>query len=175
MTRQHPAGAGPAVFGRSAAGEARAGSAEARAPARTTARDDERYEAGGLRRRLVRSDLSAVPEVRCALRELLRHWGRPGIADIAELLTSELVTNALIHTENDAEVTATLAASRLRVEVRDHLERLPEPLFADPDESTHGRGLFLVQALADAWGVRMQGHGTGKVVWFELDGDPAGA
>ncbi|MFI5806382.1 ATP-binding protein [Streptomyces sp. NPDC051561] len=129
----------------------------------------------GLCCRLGRADLTAVPEVRRALRELLRHWGRPGCAEVAELLTSELVTNALIHTDCDAELTATLHRSTLRVEVRDYLERLPEPKLADCDESTHGRGLLLVQALADAWGVRMQGRGLGKVVWFELDGGPAGA
>ncbi|MEU8887681.1 ATP-binding protein [Streptomyces sp. NPDC048442] len=128
-----------------------------------------------MRCRLDRADLTAVPEVRRALRELLRHWGHPDCADVAELLTSELVTNALIHTESDAELHATLAASKLRVEVHDHLSRLPEPRpAAGCDENTHGRGLLLVQALADSWGVRMQGHGPGKVVWFELDGGPAG-
>ncbi|MFJ6694795.1 ATP-binding protein [Streptomyces sp. NPDC091272] len=128
-----------------------------------------------MRRRLGRADLTAVPEVRHALRELLRHWGRPGCADVAELLASELVTNALIHTESDAELHVTLAGSTLRVEVHDHLSRLPEPVAAGGDEDTNGRGLLLVQALADAWGVRVQGHGPGKVVWFELDGGPAGA
>ncbi|MBB6434481.1 anti-sigma regulatory factor (Ser/Thr protein kinase) [Streptomyces candidus] len=175
MTRQHPVGAGPVVHGCSAAGGPGTSNADARAPAAQMADEDgRRYETAGLRRRLGHADLTAVPEVRHALRELLRCWGRPGRADIAELLTCELVTNALIHTEGDAEVTAALAAARLRVEVRDRLEQLPEPLLADaePDGSTHGRGLFLVQALADAWGVRMQGHGGGKVVWFELDGDP---
>ncbi|MCX5203375.1 ATP-binding protein [Streptomyces sp. NBC_00237] len=127
-----------------------------------------------MRCRLGRADLTAVAEARRALRELLRHWGQPDCTDVAELLTSELVTNALIHTESDAELTATLAASTLRVEVRDQLSRMPEPRLASCDENTHGRGLLLVQALADAWGVRMQGHGPGKVVWFELDGGRAG-
>jgi anti-sigma regulatory factor (Ser/Thr protein kinase) len=131
-------------------------------------------EAFGLCCRLGRSDLTVVSEVRRSLRELLRHWGRRGSADVAELLTSELVTNALIHTGGDAELTVTLHRTVLRVEVRDYLERLPEPMLADCDESTHGRGLLLVQALADAWGVRMQGSDLGKVVWFELDGGPAG-
>jgi anti-sigma regulatory factor (Ser/Thr protein kinase) len=91
---------------------------------------------------------------------------------VAELLTSELVTNALIHTEDGAVVTATVAPARLRVEVRDFTTGAFEPQASAPsDESTHGRGLVLVQSLADSWGVRTQG--PGKVVWFELDGGRA--
>jgi anti-sigma regulatory factor (Ser/Thr protein kinase) len=124
-----------------------------------------------LRRRLGRSDLRAVPEVRRALRELLTHWGRPGRSEIAELLTSELVTNALIHTDHDALLTATVGPRGLRVEVRDFVGRRPRLRVPNADEGTHGRGLVLVQSLADAWGVRA--HGVGKVVWFELDGGTA--
>jgi anti-sigma regulatory factor (Ser/Thr protein kinase) len=109
-----------------------------------------------------------VPEVRRALRELLRHWGRPGRAEIAELLTSELVTNALIHTDHDAILTATVGPRGLRVEVRDFVGRRPRLRVPHADDGTHGRGLVLVQSLADAWGVRA--HGVGKAVWFELDG-----
>lgn len=124
-----------------------------------------------LRRRLGRSDLRAVPEVRGALRELLRTWGRPGRSEIAELLTSELVTNALVHTDRDAILTATVRPGRLRVEVRDFVGRRPKLCVPNADDGTHGRGLMLVQSLADAWGVRADG--VGKVVWFELDGGPA--
>ncbi|WP_412080368.1 ATP-binding protein [Streptomyces sp. SCL15-6] len=126
----------------------------------------ERQAVPQLRRRLGRADLRAVPEARRALRELLRHWGRPERSEIAELLTSELVTNALVHTDDDAELTATVSERGLRVEVRDRVARLPRQRAAEPDESTHGRGLVLVQSLADAWGVRS--HDVGKSVWFEL-------
>ncbi|MFF4558036.1 ATP-binding protein [Streptomyces sp. NPDC001422] len=121
-----------------------------------------------LRRRLVKADLRAVPEVRRALRELLCHWGMPGRSETAELLTSELVTNALVHTDHDAVLTATVGPRRLRVEVRDFVGRRPRLRVPDADDGTHGRGLVLVQSLADAWGVRA--HGVGKAVWFELDG-----
>ncbi|PWI20408.1 hypothetical protein DI272_10725 [Streptomyces sp. Act143] len=124
-----------------------------------------------LRRRLGRADLRAVPEVRRALRELLRHWGRPGRSEIAELLTSELVTNALVHTDHDAVLTATVGPRGLRVEVRDFVARRPRLRVPNADDGTHGRGLFLVQSLADAWGVRA--HGVGKAVWFELDAGAA--
>ncbi|MEV6314371.1 ATP-binding protein [Streptomyces sp. NPDC051776] len=137
-----------------------------------------------LNKRLRRADLAAVAEVRESLRELLRQqsWGKEERADIAELLISELVTNALIHTGREAEVTATLVGQepggavpapqdedRLRVEVRDFADR--RPVVRRPDgEGTGGRGMMLVQALADAWGVRPVG--AGKVVWFELAGEP---
>jgi anti-sigma regulatory factor (Ser/Thr protein kinase) len=120
-----------------------------------------------LNRRLGRADLGAVPEARKALRELLRHWGRPGRSEIAELLTSELVTNALVHTDHDAVLTATVGPRGLRVEVRDFVARRPRLCGPDTGDGTHGRGLVLVQSLADAWGVRV--HGVGKAVWFELD------
>ncbi|WP_345041861.1 ATP-binding protein [Streptomyces sannanensis] len=119
-----------------------------------------------LRRRLGRADYPAIAEVRHALRDMLGGRDRPSTADVAELLTSELVTNALIHTDEGAVVTATVGGSRLRVEVGDSTTVLPGPRMPTADEGTHGRGLFLVQALADAWGVRAQG--AGKVVWFEL-------
>ncbi|MFG2985200.1 ATP-binding protein [Streptomyces sp. NPDC048258] len=117
-----------------------------------------------------RADLKAVGEIRRALRELMRHRYRTDSAEVAELLVTELVTNALVHTEQGAEVSASLAATRLRVEVRDYASRRPLPYVPTADDGTHGRGLMLVQALADAWGVDVVEPGRGKVVWFELDG-----
>ncbi|MCX4528755.1 MULTISPECIES: ATP-binding protein [unclassified Streptomyces] len=121
-------------------------------------------------RSLRRADLKAVGEVRRALRELMRHRCRSDTAEAAELLITEVVTNALVHTEQGAEVSASLAAGRLRVEVRDYAARRPRPHVPTADDGTHGRGLVLVQALADAWGVDAPARGGGKVVWFELAG-----
>lgn len=121
-------------------------------------------------RRLGRADLHAVPEIRRELRELLGQWGRCDSTDVAQLLASELVTNALVHTEQGAVVTAVVASSTLRVEVRDFITGLPAPgppgHLRQDSLDTNGRGLFLVQSLADSWGIRTQG--MGKVVWFEL-------
>ncbi|MFH0521149.1 ATP-binding protein [Streptomyces sp. M41] len=149
------------VVGASSVEMAEDGAASAGEPARTSQ----------LRRRLGRADLRAVPESRRELRELLRHWGRPGRSDVAELLTSELVTNALVHTDDDAVLTATVGPRGLRVEVRDFVARRPRLRVPDADDGTNGRGLVLVQSLADAWGVRV--HGVGKAVWFELDAGAA--
>lgn len=124
-----------------------------------------------LRRTLGRADLRAVPESRRAVRELLTHWGTPEQSAVAELLTSELVTNALVHTDDGAVLTATVGPRGLRVEVRDFVSREPRPRRPCTDDGTHGRGLVLVEALADEWGVST--HGTGKSVWFELGADAA--
>ncbi|MEU2777336.1 ATP-binding protein [Streptomyces sp. NPDC007162] len=131
----------------------------------------ERGHPSQLRRRLGRSDLRAVPEARRELRELLRHWGRPGRSEIAELLTSELVTNALVHTDREAVLTAVVEPGQLRVEVRDFVARRPRVCAPDTGDGTHGRGMVLVDSLADAWGV--QAHEVGKSVWFELDAEAA--
>jgi anti-sigma regulatory factor (Ser/Thr protein kinase) len=126
-----------------------------------------------LRYAVRRADLRAVADTRRRLRDQLRQWGVPALADTAELLATEIVTNALQHTGGGAVVTATLSpgpARRLRVEVHDSLARRP-PLRPQggarpPDDATSGRGLLLVEALADTWGI--QARGVGKTVWFEL-------
>ncbi|MFD7550125.1 ATP-binding protein [Streptomyces sp. NPDC059578] len=121
-----------------------------------------------LKRRFSRTDgLRAVPESRRAVRELLGHWGRPGQAETAELLTSELVTNALVHTDRAAVLRVAAGPRRLRVEVRDFVRYRPRPRGPVPHEATGGRGLMLVESLSDRWGVR--GLGIGKTVWFELE------
>ncbi|MFF9350014.1 ATP-binding protein [Streptomyces sp. NPDC014734] len=118
---------------------------------------------------MVRADLAGVGEVRHALREFLRYRCRDESAGVAELLLSELVTNALIHTDGGAVLTVSVTAARLRVEVRDFGSGLPVSHVPDADDGTHGRGLVLVRGLADAWGIGA--HALGKVVWFELDGE----
>ncbi|RKE18492.1 ATP-binding protein [Streptomyces sp. TLI_171] len=129
------------------------------------------YQPGcALHRRLHASldaaDLVAVGAIRRRLRAALDHWGVPELADTAELLASELVTNALVHTGKAAVFDAVLTGEqRLRVEVEDRTSRLPGR--RNPGETaTNGRGLLLVEALADDWGVQLRGDG--KVTWFEL-------
>lgn len=121
-----------------------------------------------LRQHLRQGNLHAVAEVRGLLREQLRRWGVAGLVDTAELLVSELVTNALVHTDRGAVLTATLSGERsprLRVEVYDFAAHRPKARVAG-DHAANGRGLMIVQLLADAWGVRSQP--VGKTVWFEL-------
>lgn len=129
----------------------------------------ERQELGRLHRRLCGADLAAVSEVRCAVRELLRYRWKEEPAQVAELLLSELVTNALVHTDEGAVVAVSVAPQRLRVEVRDFVPGMPVSHVPNADDGTHGRGLILVESLADAWGISPKA--LGKVVWFELDGE----
>jgi anti-sigma regulatory factor (Ser/Thr protein kinase) len=146
----------------------------------TAVEEVERGPRLSLTKRVRHADLSAVAEVRKGLRELLWYWGAPGRADVAELLASELVTNALVHTMRGAVVTATLESGpggpggrhlgRLRFEVRDFASRHPTLRARAADDETSGRGLLLVHSLSDAWGVRS--HGVGKALWFELEARP---
>ncbi len=85
------------------------------------------------------------------------------------LLVSEMVTNVLVHTDTDAlllaEVTGEAGARWLRVQVTDTGDDLPHR--RRPGElASSGRGLMLVELLADAWGVDPRGEG--KSIWFEL-------
>lgn len=143
-------------------------------PREPSVEDGGAVDALEITRSVRRADLKAVGEVRRSLRELMRHRCPADTAEVAELLITELVTNALVHTDQGAEVSARLAADRLRVEVRDYAARRPRPYVPTADDGTHGRGLVLVQALADAWGVDAAVQAGGKVVWFELDGGLGG-
>jgi hypothetical protein len=84
----------------------------------------------------------------------------------AELVTSELVTNVLIHTDSPATLRVLVAADAVRVEVHDDCAVLPVGGILDPF-ATSGRGLVLVDRLTHRWGVTRE-PGAGKNVWFEL-------
>jgi anti-sigma regulatory factor (Ser/Thr protein kinase) len=88
------------------------------------------------------------------------------IAAVVALATSEIVTNALVHAEGDVAVTVRFDDDTLRVEVTDRSPQLPVVLHAAPD-ATSGRGMGIVEAVADRWGVEMLPDG-GKVVWFSV-------
>lgn len=106
--------------------------------------------------------------VSAARRTVTALCGPAGLAmlnDTAALLTSEVVTNAVVHGDGTVLVRAHTAAGRLRVEVEDEGDGGPVEKQAARD-AEGGRGLALVAALADDWGVeRVPG---GKYVWFEL-------
>ncbi|GAB2984167.1 ATP-binding protein [Streptomyces pseudoechinosporeus] len=96
------------------------------------------------------------------------------LADTAELLTSELVSNAVKHSDGPVTVRLHTRAGVVRIGVMDDHPELPGPLPCTPDED-FGRGLYLVDALADSWGrypITDRSRTPGwKVVWFELAAD----
>lgn len=119
----------------------------------------------------------AAAAARRFVRDTLQSWvvtgadaDGNGLVDDAVLLTSELVTNAVVHAGTPVHVTCKLAGSNVEVVVRDSqpASLVPEP--PDPScgsaERTNGRGLLLPSALASAWGVT---YGrTAKAVWFRI-------
>jgi anti-sigma regulatory factor (Ser/Thr protein kinase) len=120
-----------------------------------------------------RHDLQGVRRARQFLREWLRSVQLAGMTDAAELLASEVVTNALVHGDTDVDIHVRRYPERVRVEVRDsdpHLA-LPDPHALRNDEAEGGRGLVIVSAMASAWGNSPSGRG--KTVWFELPTEPA--
>lgn len=87
------------------------------------------------------------------------------------LLLSELVTNAVCHGRvppgRRVGTRLTLGGGCLRIEVADANDDLPLPRTAGEDDES-GRGLALVDALADGWGTYRRAGGVGKCVWVEL-------
>jgi anti-sigma regulatory factor (Ser/Thr protein kinase) len=119
-------------------------------------------------------NLRSVTRARHAFRDAAAGWGLcEEMADTAELLLSELVTNACRHAKSPegryitVSWTLTPPAGLLRLEVADANRRLPAPRTAAPDDEC-GRGLELLAALATDWGVSDRPLGVGKVVWVEL-------
>lgn len=106
---------------------------------------------------------------RRSTRQLLIAWGvDPAAVDAAELVVSELLTNAARQSEDLVEVVLACAGSVLRIEIADTSHRMPVlPVEDVGPDATSGRGLLLVAALTDRWGV--QSEGLGKRVWAEID------
>ncbi|MET7697456.1 SpoIIE family protein phosphatase [Streptomyces sp. NPDC005485] len=130
-------------------------------------------QAGGrLQQHVAPGDPEALTEARHMIRAAVRAWGAGDRADEIELAADELITNALMHTEGSAIVTLRMLAGperRLRVEVEDSSSALPRRREAG-ESGVSGRGLMLVDLLADVWGV--EARGSGKCVWCEF-GVPA--
>ncbi|WP_369276315.1 ATP-binding protein [Streptomyces sp. R11] len=109
----------------------------------------------------------AVRAARAEVRRQLEGWGladRDELVDVAELLVSELATNAVRHSASRFRLSLFAAHGILRCEVSDGGCRVPVVLDAGASES--GRGMFLVDALSRRWGCHRDG--PGKTVWFEL-------
>ncbi|MEU1348598.1 ATP-binding protein [Streptomyces sp. NPDC005775] len=111
---------------------------------------------------------SRIGQVRRIISAQLRYWHLDPLIDQAALGVTELLTNVHRHAQPDKSCTVEveLLLERLTVSVHDHDPRLPTVREAG-DSSTSGRGLALIAAVSESWGVRPRG-GAGKVVWFTL-------
>ncbi|WP_217176751.1 SpoIIE family protein phosphatase [Streptomyces sp. AC495_CC817] len=137
--------------------EGRAGATSAPAPTRRTALT------------VAQAEPERIAGARQQVRELLHDWTSGDQVDSAVLLVSEMLTNVLVHTDADAllvaEMTGESGKRRMRFEVTDASDDLPHK--RHPGElASSGRGLVLMDVLADAWGV--DPRGDGKSIWCEL-------
>ena len=89
------------------------------------------------------------------------------VADAAELLTDELVTNAVRHGGGWFKVTASVGTRRVRVAVSDRSGAAPLVVYRPGHSLDHGRGLTIVDALASNWGIER--HEAEKQIRFEID------
>ncbi|MFG2873410.1 SpoIIE family protein phosphatase [Streptomyces sp. NPDC048338] len=113
----------------------------------------------------------SVATARAFVRDTLQGWGYGEVVDDAVVLTSELVTNAVVHAGTSADVLCLRSEDGVRVEVADRYPEREIPVqggrtVAHPDRE-NGRGLLLCAALATRWGVEYTP--TQKHVWFQLD------
>ncbi|MFF5447871.1 SpoIIE family protein phosphatase [Streptomyces sp. NPDC012888] len=131
---------------------------------------DESAPGGGrLQQHVAQGDPEALVSARHMIGAAVRAWGAGERADEIELAADELIVNALMHTDGPAIVTLRVLpgpARRLRVEVEDRSSALPRRRDAG-EAGVSGRGLMLVDRLAEVWGV--ESRGGGKCVWCEFD------
>lgn len=116
---------------------------------------------------------SSAAAARTFVRDMLRRSNHTSLEDAALLCVTELVANVSVHTDSsECMVTVKDSDEDVVIEVTDEALEVPavEPL---SDESEHGRGLRIVEALARDWGV-LRHSDSGKSVWLQLC-DPGGA
>ncbi|MER0242553.1 ATP-binding protein [Streptomyces sp. HSW2009] len=108
-----------------------------------------------------------IGQVRRIVSAQLRYWHLDQLIESVALGVSELLTNVYLHAEPDKRCTVDLVwvLDQLTVSVRDRDVREPAPPAPGP-LGTHGRGLALVAAVSQSWGVRQVAGG--KAVWFAL-------
>jgi anti-sigma regulatory factor (Ser/Thr protein kinase) len=114
---------------------------------------------------LLAGEARSAGAARRFLNDTLNRWEAARYSDSAVVVLSELVTNAALHARTEIAVRVVLDRSGLRLEVADGSPRPPIARHYS-DQATTGRGLALVAALSQEWGVQL--GDTGKVVWAVL-------
>lgn len=110
----------------------------------------------------------SVPEARHHVVTTLQQWGYDTVVETARLLTSELVTNAVLHARTEMTVTVEDSEAGVRISVAD-ASPVPPSLRRHSTTATTGRGLRLLDQLAREWSV--DDDNGGKTVWFTLSDD----
>lgn len=119
------------------------------------------------RARLVLSaEPSSVAEGRQFVREVLNEWGMVSFREAVVLVASELITNALLHTDSPPTIELLLTRSGLRLQIEDESGMQPRRRSYAVDATT-GRGMLLVESMTARWGT--EPVPGGKVVWCEFD------
>jgi len=108
---------------------------------------------------------AAAARARRFVSETMSGWGCVDSIPDAELLVSELVTNAVLHARSATEVTIERDGATVRISVHDASTARPRLRNYGPEAVT-GRGLLLVDRIASRWGVDPEA--AGKWVWFEI-------
>jgi anti-sigma regulatory factor (Ser/Thr protein kinase) len=111
-------------------------------------------------------DNAAAARARRFVSDTLRAWGHEDAIADAELLVSELVTNAVLHARSETRVTVEREGTTVRVSVCDDSSARPRLRNYGPDAVT-GRGLVIVDRIAQRWGI--DPSDAGKCVWFEIE------
>lgn len=105
--------------------------------------------------------------IRRIVRSFLLEWGMPELSDPVELAVTELVANVVRHVpDRRCGLLLLRQTAGVRVEVSDSSSQLPDMPAELDTESENGRGLVLLDAVTDKWGVS-PASGGGKTVWFE--------
>ncbi|WP_375485642.1 SpoIIE family protein phosphatase [uncultured Jatrophihabitans sp.] len=107
-----------------------------------------------------------VSVVRRQARQTLASWQLDGLDYTATLVVSELVTNIVRYARSGGWLQLQQLGDGVRIVARDDSESLPDFDLDPDDDETHGRGLMLVRAVADQWGVQLESDG--KTIWVEL-------
>jgi anti-sigma regulatory factor (Ser/Thr protein kinase) len=115
---------------------------------------DQTSAAVGLARRFVLDETADLPK------ELL---------DSIAVMVSELASNAVLHAQSKFRICVERLPHSVRIEVTDFGGGFPEPQLQQPSDALHGRGLFIVQHMANEWGITESRDGDGKSVWFSVD------
>ncbi len=111
-----------------------------------------------------------APEIaRVLVKEACAEWGVRRLSRIGQLIVSELVTNGVVHARTELQVTVRLSGGTLSLAVRDGDPRLLHPAGEGPegDGQGYGRGLLIVDSMADSWGCTPTADG--KVTWATVE------